>query len=126
MDRKLVLVFPLFTISVSAELALFDELHRRQAIVLVLPDGSYDAKVIARARDRLTASLAKTTSVRRPQRIGQSTARRCAGRRRQADRTSSGRRRNPHRSGSNGGSSQLPARVYRSRRRDRGRNSLRS
>jgi len=63
MNRKLPCVLALLTIPAFADPALFDWIHLKQDAVLVLPDGTCDAKVVGRRAGQLTAKLKNTTRV---------------------------------------------------------------
>ena len=61
MDRKVWFVLSVFTVPAAANPAQFDLIFPKQAIVLVLPDGTCDAKVVTRGGDQMTARLKRTT-----------------------------------------------------------------
>jgi len=61
MHARLLCALLLFTISAAADPGLFDTIHPKQTIVLVLPDGTCDAKVVENKVDHLTARLKNTT-----------------------------------------------------------------
>ncbi len=61
MAHKLFLSLALCASPALADPALFVYLHPKQAVRLVLPDGTCDAKVVHREPDQLTARLKKAT-----------------------------------------------------------------
>ena len=61
MTAKLLVTLTLLAGPLAADPALFDFVRTKQIIVLVLPDGACDAKVVRREPGRLTARLKKTT-----------------------------------------------------------------
>ena len=63
MSTKLLLTAALLAIPATADSQLFDKIHAKQTIAVVLPDGSCYAKVVRRETDQLTVKLTSTTNV---------------------------------------------------------------
>jgi hypothetical protein len=61
MGSRLLLILVLLTIPAAADTGLFNQIHVKDAVTLVLPDGPCDAKVIRREPGQLTVSLKITT-----------------------------------------------------------------
>ena len=61
MGSRLVLMLALLAIPVAADPGLFDQIHEKDAVTVVLPDGPCDAKVVRREPGQLTVSLKITT-----------------------------------------------------------------
>ena len=61
MGGRLVLMLALLTIPAAADSGLFDQIHEKDAVTVVLPDGPCDAKVVRREPGQLTVSLRITT-----------------------------------------------------------------
>ena len=61
MGSRLLLMLVLLAIPAAADLGLFDQIHEKDAVTLVLPDGPCDAKVVKREPRQLTVGLKDTT-----------------------------------------------------------------
>ena len=61
MGSRLFLILVVITSSAAGDPGLLDQIHKKEAVTLVLPDGPCDAKVIRREPGQLTVSLRVTT-----------------------------------------------------------------
>src|SRR5882724_2207984 len=61
MGSRLLLTLVLLAIPAAADPGLFGQIHEKDAVTVVLPDGPCDAKVVRREPGQLTVSLKITT-----------------------------------------------------------------
>lgn len=60
--RKLAVALTVFATSASADPVLFERIHKKNVIEIVIPGGECEARVVKRALDELTVRLKNTTA----------------------------------------------------------------
>lgn len=60
--RKIAIALAVFATSASADPALFERIHKRNVVQIVIPGGECEGKVVRRALDELTVKLKTTTA----------------------------------------------------------------